>query len=312
MTQDAFYSDRAGFAVPRISEEVSAKAWKGLVALIRRRIDDGSLARAFPVRDCPDGSAITGTDQRLLLDSMDAYIPGLPANPLRASTTVDTMTALDVVDFVTPHIDQPTHTSSHSWNGDHTHYFFDDHVVYRGPGSVPTPAQRQFADDVDLLFVRNGIAFTVGDDLLLTRLVPVEARSLISELKPDTGDAALDAKLIDALSRFLSRRPADRHDALEKLWDAFERLKSLELPGQQRKRASVTKLLNDAEPSSTQFRGVLEAEFKALTDVGNGFAIRHHEHHVEDLPNSNAVDDLFVRLASMIAFVLRRTGRMSV
>jgi hypothetical protein len=169
---------------------------------------------------------ITGTDERLFLDSMDAHIPDLPERPLDANATVDTATALDVVDFAMLHIDQPIRSSSHSWNGDHTHYFFEERVARRSS----TRGQRQFADDVDLLFARNGIAFTIGDDRLVKRLGPVEARTLVSDFEPDTGDAGLD-KLTDALSRFLSRRPADRQDALEKLWDAFERLKTLEIPG---------------------------------------------------------------------------------
>ncbi|WP_051174042.1 hypothetical protein [Amycolatopsis orientalis] len=90
---------------------------------------------------------------------------------------------------------------------------------------------------MDLLFARNGIAFTIGDDRFVTRLAPVEARSLVSEFQPDTGDLVLDEKLIDAVSQFLSRRPADRQDALEKLWDACERLKTLELVGHHERNA---------------------------------------------------------------------------
>ncbi|UUV32339.1 hypothetical protein NQK81_02475 [Amycolatopsis roodepoortensis] len=70
-------------------------------------------------------------------------------------------------------------------------------------------------------------------------------------------------------------------------------------------------MLDDAVPSSPQLRTVVEAEFLALTQVGNQFAIRHHECDAQQLPNDDTRDYLFVRLVSLIAFVLRRTGRMA-
>jgi hypothetical protein len=60
----------------------------------------------------------------------------------------------------------------------------------------------------------------------IRRLGPAEARPLISSLKPNAGDAALDHKIDDAVARFLSRHHTDHQDALEKLRDAFERLKA--------------------------------------------------------------------------------------
>jgi hypothetical protein len=59
------------------------------------------------------------------------------------------------------------------------------------------------------------------------RLGPPEARQLISDSRPKTGDPQLDAKLVEAVSRFQSHTRTDRQDALEKLWDAFERLKAV-------------------------------------------------------------------------------------
>jgi len=124
---------------------------------------------------------------------------------------------------------------------------------------------------------------------------------------PHTGDTALDAKLRDAHTRFLSRTVRDREDALEKLWDAFERLKTLELGGQ--KKESIQQLIERATAGSS-LRAYLEAECKALTDIGNSFQIRHFEHDKEALPAPAAVDCLFTRLLAVMAFLLRQTGRM--
>ncbi|MEV7982778.1 hypothetical protein AB0P24_43640, partial [Streptomyces sp. NPDC086519] len=205
--------------------------------------------------------------------------------------------------------DVPHCVSRSKWNFDHTHYSFQQHDYFYD--TELTPGQDQLRHDIDLLFARNGIAYTVGEDLRVRRLGPPEARLLISNFRPSTGAPQLDSKLKDAMERFFSRDSADRRDALEKLWDAFERLKTLELGGGTLKKSSVSQLLTRAASGSEPFRELLEAEFKTLTAIGNGFTIRHHEHDKEDVPTDAAIDYLFMRLVSAISLVLRHTGRMA-
>ncbi|MGI5487725.1 hypothetical protein [Microtetraspora malaysiensis] len=325
MPDNAFYSDRIGQSLPRTREEISALAWRGIAVLIQQRLDDGSLARAFPEYNCPDDpgrNTITGTDRKNFLHALEAHVPrlteprsapddewgiplpsGIPLDPDRAPHTT---TALDVIDFVAPHIDQPRYSSRHNWNFAHSHYTFN--TSERDPfiDGPLTPGQARFQDDIEQIFRRTGIAFTLGSDMRVHRLGPPEARALISDFRPNTSDPELDALLNDAVSRFLSRVPADRQDALEKLWDAFERLKTLELGGQ--KSNSIAQLLGNAAPEP--LRVELAKEFKALTDIGNQFRIRHHEHDRHAFPNDDAKDYVFIRCINLIAHMLRQTGRM--
>jgi hypothetical protein len=313
VSERSFYSDRVSGAMPRTREEVTPSAWKGLVTLIRQRIDDGSLGQAFPQRGCRDDPLqITGTNHAAFYDMLEALVPSLrrqtdpwglgpvaatkPA-PLDPDKSPSTSTALDVVDFVAQRIAAPLR---HSGN---YHAFFDHYHLAFDPGV----GQRQFQSDVDEIFARNGIAFTLGGNLQVRRLGPPEARPLLSEFTPNTGDQRLDELLRTALTRFLSRNKSDRQDALEKLWDAFERLKTLEFGGD--KKASIVALINRAAPNSG-LRDHLDAEATALTRIGNSFHIRHSEHGQEELPGDPAVDYLFIRLAALIALLLRQTGRM--
>ncbi|MFH9665927.1 hypothetical protein ACH4LQ_11730 [Streptomyces globisporus] len=335
MTDGTFYSDRIGRGKPRIAEEISHTAWRGILALIRRYVGDGCLARAFPAYDCSDDrtghSVVTGLDEQAFIDSLTAHVPDLVAyamehtegddpfgtkihsradllrmtDLLATGWVPDTATALDVVEFIAHHIEDPSHSSLHTWNGDHHHYYFSDRSRGRAKG------QGEFQDRVNLLFARNGIAFTLSDDLQVQRIAPPEARSMISDFRPATEDLELNAKLTDAMIRFQSRHPEDRRDAVEKLWDGFERLKTLEFGASKDKKASASELLERASCGSASYRDALESEFKALTDIGNKFGIRHHEHSQISLPGDAAVDYLFVRLASVIAYVLRATGRIS-
>jgi hypothetical protein len=307
VSDSTFYSDRTGQAVPRVSEDVSPNAWQGLTALIQARVRDGSLARAFPLQDCVDAPArITGTDEAMFLDSLRAHIPVLGEAVLDPRHPPDTVTALDVVDFVARNVDQPSRRVPHEYFG-HEHLSFTDHQTDGTCSADHAPGQARFRDDIDLIFARNGIAFALAGDMRVHRLGPPEARSLISDFRPATSDPQLDAMLSDATARFLSRNPADRLDSLEKLWDAFERLKTLE-PGGRLKR-SVTQLLD--QTAAQPFRGVIEAEFAALTGIGNAYTIRHHGRSQSALPSDAAVDYLFTRLLGLIAFVLRQTARMS-
>ncbi|GAB3964873.1 hypothetical protein GCM10029978_026340 [Actinoallomurus acanthiterrae] len=75
----------------------------------------------------------------------------------------------------------------------------------------------------------------------------------------------------------------------------------------EQKRTSITQLLNKA--ASEPFRTEPKNEFKMLSDIGNEFRIRHHEHGSHDLPSDAAKDYLFIRCASVIAHVLRQASR---
>lgn len=294
-----FFSDRTGHPVQRAGEEITANVWRGLVPLIQRRIADGSLARDFPLLGCEDGDFITGTDEQMFIDSLRAHVPQAADWPLNPARLPATPVALDILEFVAMHLVQPSGRSPHS-------YFRHPHLFFRDDQWLDA-ATEQFRHDVDLIFARNGIAFTFGDDLRIRRLGPVEARQLISEFRPKTGDVDLDAKLLDAMTRFISRAPADRQDALEKLWDAFERLKTLE-PGKNKKETAAKLLARVAGANPP--RSELEAEFLALTKIGNNFTIRHHERDRHELPDDRARDYPFIRMASLIAYVLRQTGRI--
>jgi hypothetical protein len=123
-----------------------------------------------------------------------------------------------------------------------------------------------------------------------------------------TGDAETDRLLEDARRRILSPRPADRYDAVEKLWDAFERIKTLE-PGSNKKE-SASRLLDRCVPvGALTFRQFLETEARELTVIGNTLRIRHSETDKEPLQSLEQVDYLFHRLFALLLLLLRATAR---
>ena len=112
--------------------------------------------------------------------------------------------------------------------------------------------------------------------------------------------------LEDARRKFLNKDPKVRQESLEELWDAWERLKTLE-PGADKK-ASVKALLDKGSGEPT-FRQVLEDEAVRLTKVGNDFMIRHTEVGKIPIAGSWQVDYLFQRLFSLAQLLLKASER---
>ncbi|MGD0080768.1 MAG: hypothetical protein ABSB80_09000 [Methanoregula sp.] len=142
----------------------------------------------------------------------------------------------------------------------------------------------------------------------IIRLAPEGLRELLQETNFNTGDTAFDTLFNTARIKYLSAHFEDRKVALEKLWDAWERLKSLEIPGD--KRASLSKLLEKTTPT-LELREKLDSEARALTEIGNQFMIRHTETDKIPITSSDQIDYFFHRLFSLIYLILKSTNRIN-
>jgi hypothetical protein len=118
---------------------------------------------------------------------------------------------------------------------------------------------------------------------------------------PASGDATVDELLREAIEKFKDAAPQTRKAGLERLWDAWERLKTLGTSGN--KKMSSAALL-DAAATERRFREVLEAEALALTKVGNDFHIRHFETNRSPLTDAAQVDYLFHRMFALLHLLL--------
>lgn len=127
--------------------------------------------------------------------------------------------------------------------------------------------------------------------------VLVEAMSTV----PKSGDPILDNLIQEAVEKFKDSGPAAQKEGLERLWDAWERLKTVEGAD---KKVSVGMLL-DLAAQERHFREMIETEAKALTSIGNDFHIRHFETSKTPLGSAAQVDYLFHRLYAFIHFLLR-------
>jgi hypothetical protein len=205
-----------------------------------------------------------------------------------------TFEVLDLIEFGFEKIAQPQQRSFHPFFG---HY----HLVF-----AQDEGRTAFREDINRVFDRNGLAFELKQTGQVDRIAPEGLREALSDAVFRTGDGALDQLLERARTRFLSRDPTVRKESLEVLWDAWERLKSLE-PGRD-KRESAANLLDKAA-AQPEFRQVLEADAQQLTSIGNNFMIRHSELNKVPIIDDEHVDFLFHRLFALIRLLLKKSDR---
>ncbi len=287
------FTERHGTTTPRISEQLTAEAKAALLGLVNARIDEHWFGEQFPDQ-CPDGSANIGCDTQKLKTTLAGYRVIWPRDLPSSERGFPTDPELfDLLEFSYEHIALPDPYGHHA-------YFRHDHLSYDA-----VAGRERFAHDVNRLFERQGIAFELRDGEII-RLAPTGLQEALATSVFQTGDADLDRLLETAREKFLNRAVDVRKEALEKLWDAWERLKTIE-PGKDKK-AQVAALLDQAATEPI-LRERLEAEAKELTLIGNNLMMRHTEIGKPAIGGSAQVDYLFHRMFAIIRLLLKSSGR---
>lgn len=288
-----YFTDREYGSRPPTIDIIDERLWAGLYSLIQTGIGNGSFGLRFP-EQCPDGNGPCGCDEQAFRRVLGAEVPWIEW-PLSPSDVPDTPVILDLLEFCASTVGEPIRGSYHSYFG-HYHLSWD-----RDAGLA------RFVADVNLLFRRNALAYELTPIGQARRLLPQPIADALGWTMFQTGDEETNRLLEVARQRFLSPKPEDRQDALEKLWDAFERLKTLE-PGAN-KRAQADALLDRVAAPGSGFRQALGREAAELTSIGNSFRIRHSETTQEALTSLDQVDYLFTRMFAFVRVILKGTGR---
>lgn len=297
-----FFSDRENGPVPRIHETISPAVWGALYALVEQRISAGAFGLSFPNK-CEDSRGTIGSDDHLMGLSVVGAIPsmvdaveiGTPRYggtdfrgwPLRVDRLPALAATLDLVEFCFEHVAQPIGLDLHSYYG-HRHLDFDQ-----------AAGRTSWRSDVNTLFARNGIAFEVVATGHVQRTGTPVLADVVRAARLATGDQVLDDLLADARTRYLSPDPADRLLALQPLWDALERTKTLRAAS---KKQGISLLLGEVAGGTVSAED-LDAELALLTKIGNTSQIRHFETTTTPITPVEA-DYLFHRCFALLATLL--------
>lgn len=165
-------------------------------------------------------------------------------------------------------------------------------------------AFKSFQSSINSTFDTVGLLYKLTDKKQVERIIndtpltkEVEA-TLLGVNESET------QKLIkEAIDLHKSPYPDSIRDATEKIWDAFERLKTYYT--NMKKKDSAEKIVLDISNGSNDFKAMIETEFKVLTDIGNDYRIRHHETNKINITDTRHYDYFFNRCLSVIALAVQ-------
>lgn len=161
-----------------------------------------------------------------------------------------------------------------------------------------------YRNEINEIFQESGLLFILTSQKIIERIVVnTPLSSKIESQVQQISEPGTRELMKDAIALYKTPNPAARQDSVEKIWDALERLKTYYTALD--KKDSVTKVVNDMSNGKAPFITVFNAEFRALTDIGNNFRIRHHETNKIDITDNRHYDYFFNRCLSLIALAIQ-------
>lgn len=154
-----------------------------------------------------------------------------------------------------------------------------------------------FKDDINRLFLRNHLIYNLNRKGRIELIMSEEEKSITNSI-PYVEDE-VEKLLNQSRDKILKPKLKDRQIAIEKLWDAFERLKTIVDSNKQK----FINVLFEGNPK--EFIDLMNLEGKELSDIGNSYRIRHHEENKIKL-NSEMLNYFYYRMVSFIAIISKK------
>jgi hypothetical protein len=256
-----YYSDRHELRGGPVLD-VGAEFWAGFTKIWRYLKQEGFLVAAWG-SGCGDrlrGDIRVDSELRLRL-SLEI---GLEWTTEDVPTAPSSRVALDAVEFFARYVQRPLSYEWHEvpgWFNSHRDYWDAD----RDRGLA------DYAEMANALFRSRAHPFRL-EGVTVVRRGEQEYETLLRQAVDTSGDVEFDQLLETARTSFFSLNPEIRKIAVEKAWDAFERMKTI--LDAKKDKGSTLLIERAAEQRGT--RDTLLREARELTEIGNGFRIRHH------------------------------------
>jgi hypothetical protein len=288
-----FFSDKENGVKTPNTEDIPTTVFNGIISVF----DEFKIAMSSKFSEkCPDNDMIIGFNEYIFKNNLLAYVPTFTLHEyghiksLEEGTSFNKYALLDFIEFCWENIKDYSEVGYHSYFC-HSHLSFCDGEVNK----------LKFKEKINRIFERNGIAFKLNDSGAIERILPAELTTIIKNYCHSGSDNDLNLLIDLAIRNITKAKIEDRQIALEKLWDAFERIKTYYVGMD--KKASVVALMTTASESSGAFYNLLDKELRDLTDIGNNFRIRHHETNKIEIKSIKHIDYLFYRMMSLISLL---------
>ena len=291
------YSHRQRASLPRNVELIGESAWISIREIFLLRLRYEFFASQWGVT-CGGCGNLVGTSTDHLFSSLRLEVPSIVRHLIEETHSLPASdTIFDLIEFGDRYVAYPTRLLRN--------FFCHASPTYI-ERSDPDMGRKEFRDEINDILSRELIAFELNVNGQIVRIgVPILSE-MFRKAVFRTGDDALNGLLETARDKFISRESVVRFEGLLMLWRGWERLKTLEVPGD--KKTSATALLDRV--ADGPFRERLEKEATELTEIGNKFGIRHSERNQTPLTDDRHVDYLFHRMFSMVHMLLDGTDRL--
>lgn len=153
-----------------------------------------------------------------------------------------------------------------------------------------------YAAQMNTIFKLNSVPYKLEQGRIVSTLEIAIDPKILAEI-PEKG---LKELLSEANAYY---RSGNKQIAVEKIWDAFERLKTYYSPTLN-KAQSADKIIDNMSNSEPNYKTLYEAEFKALTNIGNNFRIRHHETTKIDITDNRQYDYFYKRCLALVSVAI--------
>lgn len=161
-----------------------------------------------------------------------------------------------------------------------------------------------YQNQINEIFAEAGLLFILTEQKIVERVV--ENGVLTPEIEnvvQNISEVGTKELLEESIVLFRHPNPSARKNAVEKIWDALERLKTYHT--ELDKKASVEKVVNAMGGGQCEFTSLFNDEFNALTKIGNNFRIRHHETNKTDITDLKHYDYFFNRCLALISLAIQ-------
>lgn len=224
-----------------------------------------------------------------------------------SNETVDSNVLEYSIDYFNDLFDYP-HFNVYGWigavdsnvlAGQFTPFLFD--VIELQYKFLSKDERKSFAKLINQTLEDDGVAFCLKNGQINQR-VDTEVYFDLPTEKMTKLEQGLHDLINEAITKHRQSNSSARRDAVEKLWDALERLKTYYSTN---KKHSVKGIISDMSNGNEDFRLLFDAEFNALTEIGNKYRIRHHEIGKIEITDIRYYDYFFNRCLALIATALQ-------
>ena len=296
---DALFTDRHNMRKTRVqTERITKEMYALLVGVCNRYIMN--LAGMFPEYCYDNAEQICGVDRNNLRNYLLFRVPGLlfdyQGNVI-APTEEDynQFALLDYIEFLALSITDYQVQDYHS-------FFQHQHIKVLETHNV-FDAYRK---DVNEAFTLTGLLYVLNDQKQVERITDTDAQIAVNQsLINGVQEPGLRQLIDDAIRLYKNPRPEIYHTAVEKIWDALERVKTVGMERGLDKKASIIELIDRMSSGEKEYMDLFDSEFRALTDIGNHFRIRHHEMDKIDISDEQYYGYFFNRCFSLVCLALK-------